>query len=846
MVSLRQGLRSSSCGILCLLLTLAGCNTLPELTRGLCGNGILEGEESCDLSVPNELGDGLVCGGPELSEEQACRILCGDDNQTCPPGWRCKPDSGHCAYPTGQLERRLGPLEPGGRDQIELARLRPDEPFELIEADAVAVERRTDLLQGGLVEKLPLPGENLTAPISLGMLPGETFERLAVPTRNGVLTSRLDANGRVDSALFPRSDLLDGGQVDSVVLVELPEPCVGSRVVTTQFEPPRICVPYSGLDGSPQLDCLGLDPAVASSGSELFVVPADVDGRPGQELVVGRLGGSTVAVLAPEVDGPTDCRGGRVSLRELAQLRLVARATLGAPPFVADADGNGRVDIFLPGPTDPQESQAWQVSLQGDDGFDEPRRDLRTPSLACPIAPPPREPVPGSRLLAVGDLSGDGLADIVTDEGVFFSANVSVGPVTFMGGLCLVSVPPSGLRYQDVVLVDVDADSQLDLVEVFQEGEVMGVSRGGSLISRSLFSLETNAITAEGGDFDGDGTGDVLLVGNDGELLAWRGARVDLERRSVERIGSVAGARDLSTGTVTFGDSAPDGRDDVLLLSADGREVFVLYGSAGGTLLAPFQPPPPPALLDARLFALGPAAVRIGALGRADGGLLSVYPDGSALFVPHDPITDEFRAPALERWTWPATLRPGSEGTLRLEALESDRLIAHLGGAGTPQLGTVDLSNMGYCDLGATGAIVRRIEIADFDGNGTSDAAIIYADQLGVELRLRGSGPCGFEAPQMLELPQADNEGPRDLAAVDLDLDSASEIAVLTEAGVWIFDGLGAAAREGWEVAARGATGLRSGDLDGDGLAELVLASSGRLLVLGIRVSSAALELDGE
>lgn len=829
----------------CLALVLGACNTLPELTRGLCGNGILEGEESCDLSVPTVLGDeqGLVCGGSELPEERACRLLCGDDGQVCPPGWRCKPDSGRCAYPAGELERRVGPVEPGGREQIELARLRAGAPVELMEADAVAIERRTDLLEGGLSEKLSLPGEDLTAPFALGTLPQEDFQRWVIPTRNGVLAGRLDDRGRVESALFSREDLLAGGEVDALILVDLPEPCVGSRVLVAQANPPRICIPTTAPGVNAELDCTRIDPDLEPTEEELFVVAVDVDGLPGDELLVGSRGRTSVTIFAPEVTGPGDCRAGRVNLRTVAELSLASRSTLGGAPMAADADGDGRIDVFLPGPVEG-DSQEWQVALQAPVGFEAPRRDLRTLSAACPVATPPRDPGFGRRLLGVGDLSGDGIADLVTTEGVLFANSVSVGPLTLSGGLCLVSVPPTGLDYRAVLFVDADANGQLDLVEIFQEGGVIAVSRGGPLLSRSLFAIEGEAVEAAAGDFDGDGTGDVLLVGVGGDLQVWRGARVDLEDRSVERFGALPGGfRGLSSGTFTFGDAAPDARDDVLLLSRDGREVFILYGSAGGTLNAPLQPSRPSTLADARLFALGPSAVLLGALGRRDGGMLAIYPDGSAVFVPYVRALGQFRAPQLERWAWPAELIPGAAGVLRLASIDAGRLIGHLGGPSETRLGVVDLSDMSFCDLGATGESVLRIEVGDFDGNGAVDVGLVYADRGSVELRLAGDGVCGFGAPRELELPPSEGGGPRDLAATDLDLDPAEEIAVLTENGVWLFDSVDAPAREAAEFRTQEPAGLRVGDLDGDGLAELVLSSSGRLVVFGVRLSSSVLEL---
>jgi hypothetical protein len=82
----------------------AGCAELIDLAFDQCGNGLVEPllGEKCDTAVDDGLGEGLVCGPPNVPA-QACRYVCGAAGGACPRGWSCGPND-VCIHAIGRFE----------------------------------------------------------------------------------------------------------------------------------------------------------------------------------------------------------------------------------------------------------------------------------------------------------------------------------------------------------------------------------------------------------------------------------------------------------------------------------------------------------------------------------------------------------------------------------------------------------------------------------------------------------------------------------------------------------------------------------------------------------------------
>ncbi|MBN1611967.1 MAG: VCBS repeat-containing protein [Polyangiaceae bacterium] len=118
-----------ACRLLCGLLPCAfGCNDLPRVPASVCGNGITEPPEECDTYAP----EGQRCRAPGLGVQDACRFECsaqGDGEPTCPAGSACGID-GLCRFFTNTYESwggllpvvaasmQLGDFDGDGRDDL--------------------------------------------------------------------------------------------------------------------------------------------------------------------------------------------------------------------------------------------------------------------------------------------------------------------------------------------------------------------------------------------------------------------------------------------------------------------------------------------------------------------------------------------------------------------------------------------------------------------------------------------------------------------------------------------------------------------------------------------------------
>lgn len=241
-----------------------------------------------------------------------------------------------------------------------------------------------------------------------------------------------------------------------------------------------------------------LDPGAGSMAASLLPWPAF---RAGGQIGVGDLDGDGRKDIVARTGGPGP--------DALTVLRQLADGTL-APPLVtpmnganttggvfADRDGDGILDY-----TASNLGAPGIVSLRGlGNGSFGPVQQKFTPTNAS--------------VLAVGDLTGDGLADVFARWNPYSVVVLPGAPGLNLGTPVLTPLP-SGFWLGNVSLVDIDGDGALDVLS-HSFAPTLNVMRGlgdGSFDVPTTIPLPLDKVGAFGvGDLQGDGWLDVVVGG---------------------------------------------------------------------------------------------------------------------------------------------------------------------------------------------------------------------------------------------------------------------------------------------------------------------------------------------
>jgi hypothetical protein len=300
---------------------------------------------------------------------------------------------------------------------------------------------------------------------------------------------------------------------------------------------------------------------------------------------------------------------------------------------VADLRGNGILDVV----TDNPNTQSVSVLLGNGDG-----------TFGAPVQYPDAS---SSQFLAVGDVNGDGIPDVVV-AGSNTSVLLGNGDGTFQPPLIShFGSALSGLA--DFKLADVNGDGKLDLVAVSSSGSqpLLSVALGnGDGTFRYPYAFVAPGFLPGSiavGDFNGDGFPDVAISSSE--------TFCDPETGFCETTGAVTvflgtggglfGAPTVinpvpGAGSIAAGDFNGDGIPDLLTVNStvdNHASIGVLSGNGDGT----FRPPVSSALTQG---GLGPAVV---ADFNGDGILdvAAVNPSGNAVSVFLGNGDGTFRAP---------------------------------------------------------------------------------------------------------------------------------------------------------------------------------------------------------
>jgi hypothetical protein len=778
------------------LVAVTACRALPPLEDGVCGNGVVEAGEDCDGAPDPARGDDLACAAASVAF--ACHYTC--TASACPAGWACGGD-GVCRHGTRAFDVEL-PFALAHTD-LALADADGDGAAEVFAFDAHGARVR---FSSGTIAVGPDP---LAGPGALADLDGDGRVDLALPFALGLAIARGEPDRTMSSVGYAPFEVSASA---AVTAVRVPDPAQGDAVALFAPSGPAtdgtlvrlVLVPSGeGQVPVPLFDQI----APPQLGSRIARGDLDAPSRD-DELVVAPPGARSATVLhmIRSIFGKLALTPQDLPLPACPRCPPPSTYTGTGDVFARDVDGDGDLDLVVGVAPDAAAVVTFTAGVPGPATIDTRFAKLGEPAAADGVLPGPRA-VP----LELADLDGDGALDAVSPDAVFFG-----GPAFTPIRARTTMVP-----WTEAVAVDLDGRAAIDgLRDVVVTSGGSGVdvlhhnvTSGGSGSDVHGFvrvPIATAGTTSglRAGDFDGDGLGDVafiehlaghdrlrVLFGDPGQLAP---PAIAISASAIDRL-EVGRFRDIQ--------ALNEGADDLVAVTHDGLRGGVAFvdGSGDRRLLSPLFLTRG-SLLDA------PIAVTAGGLlgGTADLAVLAESATQRRLWV--WPTTAQAgyvirTATILDVSGTLATLRPvrvatgDLDGDGRAEAiflgLDSEghaRLVAVTVGDGT--LRTV-------LDLELAIGAPLDLAVADADGDGHAELAIA-----GTTATLTWRE--GLIAPSPVV--------GRSLCYAQLDDDPALELAVLAADAV-VIDG---DAEHRLPVPA-GATTLRAGDVDGDGLTDLVV-----------------------
>jgi hypothetical protein len=839
------------------------CADLGTLSRNQCGNGVIELGEDCD-------GKGI--GESQCSS--ACRLLCTEADGSCPAGWGCGSD-GLCRQPKGEYEP-FGSTLSISADRLTLADFDGDG-----RSDVLATRGSTFTI--AYLDPSGLQSTTTTASFAdqsargdvpaAGDVNGDAQADLAFRVRGGLAILRGQPDRTLTASVF--SGALDEpvGKDDALVIADVdprgaslgeeifalrPDGLYLVHSTNTADRPsgpllafPSGHPPLVGLVASPFVlglpSASGVDLAFAFEGENHVTVykPFVISTETGSAEYLWNDG-----TIAPPV---------KVSLPTGAKVTGgIFFASFGSPAMViVGEDASGAPTVF---------TSFYAGSSYTSDPALSPADNLATPFAQLDADGEPATGDLAEAPVAIADINGDGYFDLVSPRGLFLSACQSPGA-------CGAAAEPPGTRYTLAARPDGDArwtsavfsgNSALYLASSdpgLTHIRAANIGSGSTqLIAFNTFRVPTQAPVKNIAlsDLDGDGRIDVafsqasardpaldslhIAFGNAFQIPT---ASVDLgDLGSIAQVGAT-----LSLSPTDLNDYAGD-----LVVRAQTNGQPALYRLDGST---DRQLQSPLALTDtcdpATGISLGTArATAMGRFDTKDGNDVAVLyeePGGGYALWSIDPgstITADVCASKIG----PGELDPGSDDITMLSAdLDGDgrdevlilprgtpKLIhAKIGASGAWEVETIALDQpyvgVTIADLGARAAGVKAApDVILWSETGV---AILWND---------GTGQLSTKAEAKLDVASATCDGasagpPLGVAALNMDADKEKELVIVTERATLVADFEDAAGRKLGKpgcasgVLAGGGKAVTTGDVDGNGVTDLVFARPGGIQI---------------
>ncbi len=415
-----------------LALLLGACTNLPDIAEDQCGNAIVEEGEDCDTFSTFE---GARCRDP--GEENACRWDCSAEDASCPPGFGCGAD-GLCRVASGQFELAsvteteetnflaVRDFDADGVDDV--LGVNPSSAFvhyhgssgELVKSAnlgrAVSVPASGHLTDDAFVDVALVLDEDFgfvgvregsanrtLSPLSYASVQNDDFIGAVLLPLDGIASDIRDEIGR------PRDEILILADEDLYRLDEFDSP---TWLQQMSFDVSSLMKPVTGarMMGDGDYAC--------------------------QQLALAYCGATWLSLHSPCMQTEEGVRWNLDTAMEMPAVALPDGLLTASPAYFAFVNDDGWIDLVVGAHDEAEfddcicdecdmepmlETQVLVGYGRGDGNFHS------QPDLAEEESPDNRlAPIgaaQGASLLAVGHVNGDDRLDVVTSEGIFYGSD---------------------------------------------------------------------------------------------------------------------------------------------------------------------------------------------------------------------------------------------------------------------------------------------------------------------------------------------------------------------------------------------------------------------------------------